>query len=186
MKSISLIPTERIESKIYFIRGKKVMFDSDLAKLYGVSTGRLNEQVKRNRKRFPEDFMFKLNRQEVELWKSYSLRSQFAILNAGDSRSQVATLKRGKHIKYAPSVFTEQGVAMLSSVLNSERAIQVNIQIMRTFTMIREMLASNKDLRQKIEALEKKYDKQFKVVFEAIKALMTEKSQPKQRIGFRL
>lgn len=109
-----IIPNERVENKIFFMRGKKAMFDSDLAELYGVSTSRLNEQVKRNYKRFPEDFMFRLNKEEVEIWQL-----QF-------SRSQNAILKQRENIKYAPCVFTEQGVAMLSGVLNSDRAIQVN------------------------------------------------------------
>jgi phage regulator Rha-like protein len=147
------VPQELIEQKIYLIRGHKVMLDSDLAKLYGVTPKRLNEQVKRNKKRFPPDFMFQITKEEDE-----SLRSQFATLKSG----------RGKHRKYRPYVFTEQGVAMLSSVLNSERAIQVNIEIMRTFTKLRTMLAEHKDLKRKLTALEKKYDKQFKIVFEAI------------------
>lgn len=158
------------------------MFDRDLAELYGVSVKRLNEQVKRNKRRFPSDFNFQLNKKEIVIWEAYILRSQIV---ASRSRSQFATLKKGQNIKYAPYVFTEQGVAMLSSVLNSERAIQVNIQIMRTFTKIREMLASNKELREKIEAMEKKYDKQFKVVFEAIKRLLDKDVKPISKIGFR-
>ena len=165
---MSIVPAERIESKILLIRGQKVMLDRDLAELYGVPTGRLNEQVKRNLKRFPEDFMFQLTKEEFENW-----RSQFAITN-----SEKMGLRR------KPYAFTEQGVAMLSSVLNSERAIGVNIQIMRTFTKLREILATHKDLRQKIEAMEKKYDHQFKVVFDAIKQLMEPPPKPKRPIGF--
>ncbi len=165
-----LIPTEIIENKIYLIRGHKVMLDSDLARLYGVAPKRLNEQVKRNKKRFPPDFIFQLTKEEDE-----SLRSQFATLKSG----------RGKHRKYLPYVFTEQGVAMLSSVLNSERAIQVNIEIMRTFTKLRTMLAEHKDLKRKLAALEKKYDKQFKIVFEAIYELMGPPAKKKPNIGFR-
>jgi len=162
------------------------MFDTDLAELYGVETRVLNQAVKRNRKRFPEDFMFMLNKQEMNIWMNSSLRSQIVILkNNNNLRSQIVTSKRGKHLKYAPYVFTEQGVAMLSSVLNSERAIQVNIQIMRTFTKIREMLVGNKELREKIEAMEKKYDKQFKIVFEAIKKLLDKDVKPISKIGFR-
>ncbi len=177
MKALTLIPNDRIESKIYFIRGKKVMFGRDLAWLYGVETKVLNQAVKRNKKRFPEDFMFRLNRQEIEIWASLIINS--------DSRSQFVTLNRGQNIKYAPYVFTEQGVAMLSSVLNSERAIQVNFQIMRTFSKIREMLAGNKELREKIEALESKYDKKFKIIFDVIKKLIVEEKKPMAKIGFR-
>jgi hypothetical protein len=168
MKEIITIPQELIQQKIYLIRGEKVMFDRDLAKLYGVQPKVLNQAVKRNLKRFPEDFMFKLNKSEMEVWKS-----------------QIATSKGDiKGLRKPFSVFTEQGVAMLSSVLNSERAIQVNIQIMRTFTQIRKMLVSHKDLREKLEAMEKKYDKQFKIVFEAIHLLLKEDAKPKRQIGF--
>ena len=166
----SIVPAELIERKIYLIRNKKVMLDSDLAELYDVETKVLNQAVKRNIARFPEDFMFQLNKEEaLEL-----------------SRSQIVTLKRGQNIKYLPHVFTENGVAMLSSVLNSERAIQVNIQIMRTFTKIREMLSSHKDLRHKIEEMEKKYDSQFKIVFNAIKELMTPPEKQVRKIGFKI
>jgi phage regulator Rha-like protein len=145
MQGTEIIPQQLIESKILFIRGKKVMLDRDLAALYGVETKMLNRAVKRNTERFPEDFMFQLSKEEyTEL-----LRCQFG------------TLKRGQHSKYSPYAFTENGVAMLSSVLNSRRAIQVNIQIMRTFTKIREMIATHKELKQKIEEMEKKYDYQF-------------------------
>lgn len=169
-----IIPDERIEHKIFLMRGKKVMFDSDLAVLYGVSTGRLNEQVKRNKKRFPPDFMFRLNKEEAEIWVLQFLRSQFA------------TLKQGKNIKYLPYVFTEQGVAMLSGILNSDRAIQVNIQIMRTFTKLREMIASNRDLRIKIEKLEKNYDKKFKIVFDTLRKFLDDgKNQEVKVIGFK-
>ncbi len=129
-----------------------------------------NQAVKRNIARFPEDFMFQLNKEEAsEL-----------------SRSQIVTLKRGQNIKYLPHAFTENGVAMLSSVLNSERAIQVNIQIMRTFTKIREMLSSHKDLRHKIEEMEKKYDSQFKIVFNAVKELMSPPEKQVRKIGFKI
>lgn len=168
-----IISDERIERKIFLMRGKKVMFDSDLAVLYGVSTGRLNEQVKRNLKRFPSDFMFQLSDKEAEIWKLQTSRSHFAIL------------KRGQNIKYLPYVFTEQGVAMLSGVLNSDRAIQVNIQIMRTFTKLREMIAGNRELRIKIEQLEKNYDKKFKVVFDTLRQLLDDgKDESVKKIGF--
>jgi hypothetical protein len=176
----------KIENKIYWLRGRRVMLDSDLAVLYQVPTKVLNQAVKRNRKRFPADFMFQLSQQEVEVWKSQislDLRSQIV---TSSSRSQFVTLNGaygGR--RYSPNAFTEQGVAMLSSVLNSERAIQVNIQIMRTFTKIREMLASNKELREKIEKLELKYDSKFKIVFKAIAKLLGEEEKPKSKIGFR-
>ena len=161
-----LIPVENISSKIFVIRGHKVMIDRDLAELYGVETKRLKEQVRRNISRFPEDFMFVLTNQEVR-----NLRSQIATSSWGGTR-------------YIPMAFTEQGVAMLSSVLNSERAVQVNIQIMRTFTRLRQMLTSHEDLRQKVEDMESRYDEQFQVVFEAIKQLISEEEKPKQKIGF--
>jgi len=161
-------PVERIERSILLIRGHKVMLDADLAVLYAVSTKRLNEQVRRNRSRFPGDFMFQLTGEEVR-----SLRSQFATSKKG----------RGGR-RYAPLVFTEQGIAMLSTVLNSERAIQVNIEIMRAFVRLREMIATHKDLARKLEALEKKYDAHFKVVFDAIRELMARPEPNKRKIGF--
>ena len=167
-KTKTVIPQEVIENKILLIRSKKVMLDKDLAVLYGVQTRTLNQAVKRNVQRFPEDFMFQLTKEEAEKL----LRSQFV------------TLKRGRHYKYLPYAFTENGVAMLSSILNSEGAIEVNIQIMRTFTRLREMLLSHKDLQRKIEEMEKKYDYQFKVVFDAIKQLLEPSEKPKKRIGF--
>lgn len=169
-----VVPNERIENKIFLIRGKKVMFDKDLAELYGVATKVLNQAVKRNKKRFPSDFMFQLNNDELSIWQA-----QF-------SRSQFVTLKQGKNIKYAPYVFTEQGVAMLSGVLSSDRAIQVNIQIMRTFTKLREMIAGNRELRIKIEKLEKNYDKKFKIVFDTLRQLLDDgKNGEARKIGFK-
>ena len=162
-----MVVAEQIERKIYFIRGIKVRLDKDLAELYGVPTKRLNEQIKRNPKRFPSDFMFQLTMEEARA-----------------SRSQFATLKKGKNIKYLPYAFTEQGVAMLSSVLNSDRAIEVNLQIMRVFVKLRELMMSHKDLARKVEELEKKYDAQFRGVFEAIRRLMKEEEKPKAPIGF--
>jgi len=144
------------------------MLDRDLAELYGVETKVLKQAVRRNIKRFPDDFMFELKKEE-----DLSLRSQNV------------TLKRGQHSKYLSFAFTEQGVAMLSSVINSERAIEVNIAIMRTFVKLREMLSTNKDLAHKLSALEQKYDEQFRVVFDAIRALMTEDKKPKKKIGFK-
>ena len=163
-----LIPSEVIERRIHLFRGHKVMLDKDLALLYGVKPIRLREQVKRNLARFPDDFMFQLNDQEIDLMVSQ---------NAIPSR---------KHLGgYNPYVFTEQGVAMLATVLNSDRAIQVNIEIMRAFVRLRQMLTSNADLARKLHALEKKYDSQFKMVFDAIRALMTPPEKPKRKIGFR-
>ena len=163
----TLIPIELIASKIYFIRNMKVMLDRDLAELYEVETKALKQAVRRNIDRFPADFMFELTKDEYQ-----------------SLRSQIVTLKRGQHSKYAPFAFTEHGVLMLSSVLNSERAIQVNIQIVRTFTKLREMLSTHKDLKRKIESMEKKYDEQFQIVFEAIKQLLSEEDKPKKKIGY--
>ena len=165
-----LILVEMIEKKIYLIRGHKVMLDSDLAELYEVPTRRLNEQFKRNIARFPSDFMFQLSPEEDE-----NLRSQFA----------TSSSRHGGR-RYLPYVFTEQGVAMLSSVLNSERAIQVNIAIMRAFVKLREMIASNKDLAKRLDDLEKKYDTQFKIVFDAIRRLMTPPEPKRRQIGFHI
>src|SRR4030066_550364 len=166
----SLVPVEMIEKKIYLIRGHKVMLDSDLAELYGVATKVLLQAVKRNLNRFPEDFMFLLKYQDVA-----ALRSQIVTLKKG----------RGEHRKYLPYVFTEQGVAMLSSVLNSERAVQVNIAIMRAFVKLREMLSTNKELAKRLDELESKYDEQFKVVFDAIRELMTPVEPKKRKMGYR-
>ena len=165
-----LIPVEIIERKIYLIRGEKVMLDSDLAMLYEVETFNLNKAVKRNIDRFPEDFMFQLTKEEAD-----SLRFQI-----GMSKTE----GRGGR-RYLPYVFTGQGVAMLSTVLNSERAVKVNIEIMRTFVRLRQMLASNAELSRKLQALEKKYDSQFKVVFDAIRQLMKPDEPKKKPIGFR-
>ncbi len=163
------VPQEVIVSKIFLIRGKKVMLDRDLAELYGVETRNLKRQVRRNLERFPEDFMFQLSKKELENW-----RCQFGTSNSAE--------KMG--LRYRPYAFTDYGILMLSSVLKSGRAIQVNTQIMRTFIKIREMLFSYKDLQQKIELMEKKYDQQFRVVFEAIKQLIKEDQKPKRKIGF--
>jgi hypothetical protein len=165
-----LIPLELIEKKIFLIRGHRVMLDKDLAELYEVDTGHLNRAVARNLDSFPPDFMFQLCEEEYK-----SLRCQFGIL------------KRGRHSKYLPRVFMEQGVSMLSSVLKSKRARQVNIQIMRAFVKLRELLNSHRELARKLEDLEKKYDAQFKSVFDAIKALMEppDGPEPKKITGFK-
>ena len=167
-----LIPVEIIQNKIFYIRGKKVMLDTDLAELYGVETYRLNESVKRNMQRFPPDFMFQLTKDE---WKS--LTSQIAMSKT--SRGGRRTL---------PFVFTENGVAMLSSILNSEQAIFINIQIMRAFTYMREMLLTHIELSKQIEELEKKYeshDEQLQLVFQALKQLIQAPNEPQRQIGFR-
>jgi len=167
----NLVPQELIEQKIYLIRGQKVMLDKDLAKLYGVPTKRLNEQVRRNLKRFPSDFAFLLTKQEAMV-----LRSQFATSRWGGQR-------------YLPYVFTEQGVAMLSTVLKSEKAIQVNIAIMRAFVKLRYILSTNKELAYKLKELEQKiekHDTEIQGIFEAIRQLMAPPDKPKRRIGFHL
>jgi len=168
----SMVPAERIERSILLIRGHKVMLDSDLASLYGVETKKLVQAVKRNLDRFPEDFMFQLTDEEFAV-----LRSQFVTSNEPAGRG-------GR--RYPPYAFTEQGVAMLSSVLRSPRAVAVNIEIMRAFVRLRRMLASHAELARKLDALEGKYDAQFKVVFDAIRELMQPpKATTKRRpIGF--
>jgi len=171
-KSLTL-PDEVVISKIYLVRNHKVMLDIDLAELYNVETGRLNEQVKRNLDRFPVDFMFQLTNKEWE-----SLRSQIAISKKG----------RGGR-RYTPFVFTEHGVLMLSSVLNSKRAIQVNIQIMRIYTKLKGMLLTHKDILLKLEKLERKtnkHDGNFKTVFDFLKELLKPRTKPMRRIGFKL
>jgi len=169
-KGSSLLPIEKIERVICFIRGEKVMLDRDLAELYGVETKMLNRAVKRNLKRFPPDFMFQLTVDEVDAL-----------------RYQIGTSKKARGgRRYLPYVFTEQGVAMLSSVLNSERAMLVNIEIMRAFVKLRQILASNSELSRRLDELESKYDHQFKVVFDAIRQLMSPPVANRKQIGFRL
>ena len=195
-----VIPSERVISKIFLIRGKKVMTDKDLAELYGVETRILNQAVKRNIERFPADFMFQLNKQETDIWKSQIEMSNTNNLRypigTSSLRSQNVTLKRNLISQSVISswggtrkpvmVFTEDGVAMLSSVLQSKRAIQTNIQIIRTFTKLREMLVTNKELREKIEKLERKYDQNFKIIFQAIQSLLKNEKKPKNPIGFKV
>lgn len=165
----SFIPQEHLMNKIIFIRGKKVMMDSDLAELYGVETKQLKRAVRRNIERFPEDFMFELSFEEYRI-----LRSQFG------------TLEMGAHSKYKPFVFTEQGIAMLSSVINSPRAIKVNIAIMRAFVRLRELLISNEKLNRKLIEMEKKYDEQFQMVFKILRKFMEQPEPSKKEIGFKL
>ena len=173
----SLIPDEVVMSKIYLIRGQKVMIDRDLAELYGVETKYLKRQVRRNEKRFPDDFMFEMTKEEFENW-----------------RSQFVTSKEDKMgLRYAPYVFTEQGVAMLSSVLNSDRAIEVNIQIMRIFYKMRLLIASHEELIKRLEMIERNmgnHDREIKVLFEYLKKLMEEKEfrtaqENRKQIGFK-
>ena len=189
MSSLVVPKPENIAQLVLFVRGEKVIVDRDLASLYGVSTKALNQAVKRNPARFPADFMLQLTTAEYEASRSQlvtgSSRSRSAA-KAGDaaSRSQPVTLKRGQNIKYFPYAFTEQGVAMLSSVLRSPRAVEVNIAIMRTFVQLRRLMETNRDLAHKIEALEKKYDQQFAVVFAAIKELIAPPAPAKKQIGF--
>jgi hypothetical protein len=168
-KQKTVVPAERVEKAILLIRGQKVMLDRDLAELYGVATKVLKQAVKRNIDRFPSDFMFVLSRQEVT-----NLKSQIV----------TSSSPQWGGARYQPMAFTEQGVAMLSSVLRSKRAVQVNIEIMRAFVKLREMLAAHKDLKRKLATLEKKYDDHFKVVFEAIAELMVPPEKPKKKIGF--
>ena len=168
-KLLAIIPNERIIGKIYFIRDKKVMFDKDLAELYEVETKELNRMVRRNGDRFPDDFMFQLNKKEFEI-----LRFHFGTSSYGGRR-------------YLPLVFTEQGVVMLSAVLKSERAVRVSIQIARVFVQLREMISTNKELRDKMEKMERKYDQRFQVVFNVIKRFLktNQKDNVTKVIGFK-
>ena len=170
-RSQAMVPLKRIESAILMLRGERVLLDTILAELYGVPIRVLNQAVKRNGKRFPPDFMFQLTSEEQD-----RLRSQFVILKVG----------RGKHRKYQPYAFTEQGIAMLSSVLNSERAIMVNIEIMRAFVRLRRWMITHADLARKLAALENKYDTQFRAVFDAIRRLMAPPDRSRKEIGFKV
>jgi hypothetical protein len=170
MAENSLIPAERVEKAICVLRGHRVILDRDLAELYSVTPKRLNEQVKRNRHRFPDDFMFQLTPKETTTMMA--------------SRSQIATLKRGQNIKYAPYAFTEHGALMVANVLNSPVAVEASITVVRAFVRLRQMLASHVELARKLSALEKKYDAQFKVVFDAIRQLMEPPPAKRRSIGF--
>lgn len=179
MSKLLAISDEKIINKIYNIRGKKVMMDRDLAEMYGVETRVLNQAVKRNKKRFPFDFMFQLTEEELEEWKSHNVISN----------------KEKMGLRKLPKVFTEQGVAMLSSVLNSDTAIEVNIQIIRIFSRIREALLANKDILLKMEQLEKKVmehgqkakkqDEEIQLIFNALKQLLNSPNEPREPIGFK-
>jgi hypothetical protein len=200
-KEITLVA--RIAQSIYLLRGQKVMLDCDLAALYGVATKALNQAVKRNRMRFPDDFMFQLSPEEIPSLKSQCVTSslqgtadqstttnwsQSATRSLGHlSRSQIVTLKRGQNIKYRPYAFTEQGVAMLSSVLKSEPAVKVNIAIMRAFVKLRETLETNRALARKFFDLERrvgKHDKEIAAIIDAIRQLMVPPEKPRREIGF--
>lgn len=171
MKDLTVVTTtDFIATKILYLRGEKVLLDADLALLYGVETKVLKQAVRRNIERFPEDFLFELSKEE---WSF--LRSQIVTLEKG----------RGKHSKYPPFAFTEQGVAMLSGILNSPRAIETNIAIMRTFVALRRLMQSNKELAEKIRQLERKYDQRFKIVFETIQQLIKQEKEA-QPIGFKI
>jgi len=164
----TLVPVDRITSKIYLIRGIKVMLDRDLAELYGVETKRLKEQVRRNIERFPEDFMFELTKEELKNW-----RSQFATSNQDIMG-----------LRISPFAFTEHGILMLSSILKSERAVQVNIQIMRTFTKLREALLDNRNLRRELEDFKQVTEERFGIVFETLDKLLQIEDKPKKKIGY--
>jgi len=166
-KSQFVISKERVEHRIFLIRGQKVMLDSDLADLYEVKPIALRQQVKRNHERFPEGFMFQLTENEAEILVSQNV------------------IPSRKHLGgYLPYVFTQEGIAMLSSVLRSKRAVLINIQIMRAFVKLREMISAHRDLSHRLDELERKYDAQFKVVFDAIRGLMGPARRPQRRIGF--
>ena len=186
MKDSTLIPIARIEKAIFFIRGEKVMLDSDLAKLYGVTTKRLNEQVKRNRGRFPEDFMFQLTSEEAKLLQSSRSQSATSHSLGLPNRSQFATgSQKHRDPRYLPYAFTEHGSIMAANVLNSERAVQASVQVVRAFVRLRQMLTSNTELARKLEELEAKYDRRFKIVFDAIRRLTSPPPTGRKQIGFR-
>ena len=180
MPETSLIPTERIEPRILLLRGQKVMLDFHLAELYEVETRSLNQAVKRNIERFPEDFMFQLTEEEA----GQILRSQIVTLNA-DMRSQTVIASK-RNVRFLPFAFTEQGVAMLSGILRSPRAVAVNIAVIRTFVKLRQMLSENTELARRLDALERKFDTQFKVVFDTIRELMKPitPAEARREIGF--
>ena len=181
--SKEIISVEQIAQSIYLLRGQKVMLDGDLAALYGVETRVLNQAVKRNAARFPKDFMFQLSTEEIERISPIVTSP----LGRQRSRSQFVILKRGRNIKYRPYAFTEQGVAMLSSVLRSDRAVKVNIAIMRAFVKLREMLETNHALAQKFSELEKrvgKHDKEISAIIDAIRQLMAPPKEAAREIGF--
>jgi len=168
-----LVPDEVIMNKIYLIRGQKVMLDRDLATLYGVETKRLKEAVRRNIERFPKDFMFEMTKKELEAWRSETTLSE----------------EDKKGLRYTPFCFTEQGVTMLSCVLNSQRAIEVNIRIIRIFTKLREIVLTHKDILLKLEQIEKQVtqnSKEIQIIFSALRQLLQQEDKPRERIGFKI
>jgi hypothetical protein len=180
------VPPERIVHQIHVVRGKKVMFDRALAELYGVETRALTQAVRRNRDRFPEDFMFQLTWEETR-----ALRSQFVILDEAEKRgttSPFGTSKRGHNIKYRPYAFTEHGVAMLSSVLRSKRAIHINILIIKAFVRMRELLETSQVLRERLAAMERQlgtHSKDIRMIYDVLQRLLTEPETPKEPMGFK-
>lgn len=176
-----ILRQENIAQLVFFVRGEKVMLDADLARLYSVEARALNQAVARNRQRFPADFMFRLSFEEYDrIWSQFVTSS-----GTSDNSSQIVMSSRKHRARsHRPYAFTEQGVAMLSSVLRSPRAVEVNIAIMRTFVQLRRLMDSNRDLARKIEKLEKKYDEQFSVIFAAIKELIAAPAKPQKQIGF--
>jgi len=175
LKREQSLTTQRIESFIFAIRGQRIIIDRDLAQIYGVKTSRLNEQVKRNKERFPEDFVFQLTREETETW----IRS----------RSQIATMKRGQNVKYLPYAFTEHGAIMAANVLNSHLAIQMSVFVVRAFIKIREMVIAHRELSKRIDELEKRlnvHDEQIQPILRAIRQLKAAPDKPPKKIGFHL
>lgn len=168
MSDLTILKKENIVEHIHIMRGVKIMLDHDIATLYGVQTKVLKQAVRRNLKRFPEDFMFELTAEEFQ-----------------SLRSQSVTLKRGQHSKYLPFAFTEQGIAMLSGILTSDKAVAVNIEIMRAFIQFRKLAFNVQKLEEKIKELEKKHTKNFAIVFEALKLLIKQESEPRKRIGYK-
>jgi len=175
-KALETVPVERIAHAILLIRGEKVILDADLAKLYGVTAKRLNEQVRRNRERFPEDFMFQLTKEEFA-----NMEGEVGPTNL---RSQIATSRSHGGRRYLPYAFTEHGAIMAANVLNSEQAVRASVEVVRAFVRLRQMLSSNAEFAKKLEELERKYDRQFKVVFDAIRQLMTPLEPKRKQIGF--
>jgi hypothetical protein len=181
----AIVPLGRIEQSILLVRGQKVILDGDLAGLYGVTTGALNQAVKRNRERFPEDFMFRLTRDEATGLKS--VLGSPSNPSSTSSRSQIVILKRGANVKYLPHAFTEHGAIMAASVLKSPQAVKVSVYVVRAFVKLREMLSTHKELARRLDDLERtlqKHDHQIVSLFQAIRQLMSPPDPPRRQIGF--
>ena len=178
------VPIERIIGSIFLVRGKRVMLDRDLAELYGVETKALNQAVRRNINRFPSDFMFQLTKEEMSYWRSQIVISNSDQQKSVNLKSQIVISSWGG-IRKLPLVFTEHGIAMLSGVLNSPKAIQVNIQIIRAFIKLRGLITNNKNLLERIELLEKKYDKEISDIFDVLRTLLIQQDSSKEEIGFK-